>query len=700
MFVPLKMAGRDTRNRDPKARKKPQADSSSPPERSSSAPRPGPTPSHSSRRTAVLIGAALFALVIAVFLPTAHNGFVAFDDNEYVYENAHVREGLTWEGVRWAFTTLEVGGLWHPLTWLSLMLDCHWHGLNPGGHHLGSLVLHAFNTVLLFAALRRLTGATWRSAVVAALFAVHPLHVETVAWIADRKDTLSALFWMLTLLAYARYVGKAEGAGGERPAAAGLRPLASGDYWLALFFFVCGLMSKPTVMTLPVILLMLDAWPLRRLETGGATPLRARVRVLIWEKLPFLAAGFVCAIIGIQGQSAGGMLQTTIQFPFEQRLANATISYLHYLAQTVWPANLAAYYPYPKSFPVVRVFGAGLFLLGVSLAVWRTFRSRPYLALGWGWYLVALFPMIGLVQIGSYARADRYTYLPLIGIFLTMVWGAQELTRHRRHQRLISTLLAGAVLLACAVVSRRQLAFWRDSETLFRHAIESTTGNFAAHNNLGNALDRAGRFAEAGEQYRAALRIHPGFAAAHYNRANLLTREGDLPGALTHYNAAVQAKPDYAQARYNLGITLNRLGKPVEAIAQYREAVRLNPGFVEAHHSLGGALVQQGRVDEGLESLIIAVRLRPGFAHARNDLGVALALRGNDAAAETNFAELVRLEPLNADAHYNLANSLSAQGKLQAAAAEYSETLRLNPQDRNAREKLQKLQGAPPATPP
>ncbi|NOS70226.1 MAG: tetratricopeptide repeat protein [Verrucomicrobia bacterium] len=646
----------------------------------------------------ILINLLLLFLVIGVFYPSLQNGFVAFDDNVYVYENSQVRSGLTWGGVQWAFSTLDVGGLWHPLTWLSLMLDCELFGLQPGGHHLTGLLLHAINTVLLFVALRRLTSATWRSAVVAALFAVHPLHVETVAWISDRKDALGALFFMLSLIMYSRYVqvsgnvARTSEATGFQPRTTAWRPMTSGCYWLVIFFFTCGLLSKPTVMILPAILLLLDCWPLQRLESAGQGMRFEAIRLLIVEKLPLLAVGLFCALIGIYGQKKFGMLQTTAQFPLVDRIPNSVISCFQYLVQMFWPAGLAAYYPYPRSFPILPQAGMAVAELAMSLVVLKAFWRRPYLAIGWFWYLVALFPVIGLVQIGSYARADRYTYLPLIGVFLLLAWGAYDLTKRWRFQTFILSVVAGIAILSCAVLARQQLAVWQNSETLFRHAVESVPENYVAHNNLGNALVRGGRLVEAKGHFLAALKIHPAFGAAHYNLANILTGEGDLAGALTHYNTAVESQPDYADARYNLGIILTKLGKPGDAVVQFREAARLKPNFVEAHHSLGGALVQLGRTAEGIVELIEAVRLKPDFAHARNDLGIALALSRNPSGAETNFAALTRLEPLNADAHYNLANSLSEQGKFKAAASEYAEVLRLNPQDQNARNKLQKLQ--------
>ncbi len=631
------------------------------------------------------VSALLFVLVMVTFYSTVYNGFVAFDDNEYVYENPHVKGGLSWEGLRWAFTTLDVGGLWHPLTWISLMLDCQLFGLRPGGHHLTGLLLHGINTVLLFLVLRRLTGTIWRCAMVAALFAFHPLHVETVAWIADRKDTLSAAFWMLSMLVYTRYARNAA----AHPASS-LGFLGYRFYWLAIILFTCGLMSKPTVMVLPAILLLLDWWPLQRVKSERGSRIMS-IRLLFYEKIPFIALGIVCAIIGVFGQNKGGMLQTAEQFPISGRLANAVISYVHYLGQLFWPVGLSAYYPYPKIFSPAVLAVAGLIMSGLSLVALKLFHNRSYFAVGWFWYLIGLFPMIGLVQIGSYARADRYTYLPLIGMFLILVWGVCDFTKRWRFQAKILSALAVVVISCCIVLARQQLACWRTSETLFRHAVASSPDNYVAHNNLGNALVRSGGFAEARDHFRKALQIHPTFAAAHYNLANLLVREGNFSEALVHYANAVRSKPDHAESRYNYGIVLTRFGRTAEAMAQYREATRLKPDFVEAHHSLGGALVQSGQAAEGIVELLVAVRLQPDFAHARNDLGVALALGGNPAGAETNFAELVRLEPLNADGHYNLANALAAQGKNQAAIVEYAEALRLNPQDQRAYDKLKKL---------
>lgn len=642
----------------------------------------------------VLVVVALFLGTLLIYWPVHRHEFINFDDTLYVTANPHVQAGLTMDGLRWAFGNITgEGTYWHPLTWLSHMLDCQLFGLKASAHHLANALWHAVNVLLLFTVLRQMTGALWRSALVAALFSCHPLQVDSVAWVAERKNVLSTFFWMLTLLAYTRYA--------QRP---GVR-----RYLPVLGLFALGLMTKPMLVTLPLVMLLLDFWPLRRLclhrgdvpgtaagSRAGAGAVMARLAL---EKLPLFALAAASSVITFVAHERLSVLHSVGTYPLDARLANALVSYARYIGKTVWPSNLAFFYPHPGSWPAAQVLGAGLLIIVISMLAVRWAIQHPYLIVGWFWFLGTLVPVIGLIQASDQAMADRFVYVPVIGLFIAAVWGLKDLAARWPNQRRI---LVAATVLALgigAVLTSIQLQYWRNSETLFRRALAVTKGNYVAHNNLGNVLDRSGRYEEAKQHYLEALRFRPRYAEAQYNLANVLFREGNILQAVEHYSVSIRVKPDYTDAHFNLGVALVRLGRIAEAERHYREVIRFRPAFVEAHHNLGALLVQKKQLDEAILHLSEAVRLRPGFGHARNDLGIALAIQGRTAEAETQFAELVRLEPGNANARYNLANALADQGKVKEAALEYSEVLRLNPQDQKAREKLDKLRGSPTSPP-
>ena len=643
------------------------------------------------------IAILLFALVVGTFLPALRHGFVSFDDNVYVYENARVQQGLSWDNLRWAFTTLDAG-FWHPLTWLSLLLDGQLFGLRPGGYHLTSLLLHAANTVLLFVLFRRMTGATWRSALVAALFGLHPLHVEPVAWAADRKDLLCALFWMLALLMYVRYAQTAEGrrknaecriqneasrithqASRITHHASRITHHPSRYYVLALLFFACGLMSKTMVVTLPLILLLLDYWPLGRLSFpplhhSTTPPLR-----LIWEKLPFLAAAFVCGLLTLRAEKGVGALATDAALTGSERLANAALSYVRYLGQTVWPGGFAVYYPYPAEFSLWPVVGAGLLLLTISAVLLWAAARRPCLAFGWVWYVVTLLPVIGLIQVGSHSHADRYAYVPLIGVFTLLVWGAHELTRRWRYQAVISSAAAVLVISLCVVLSRHQLGYWQDSETLLRHAIAVTQDNEPMHNNLGTVLVEQGRLDEAIGQFREAIRLNPDSAGVHDNLGAALARQGKLAEAVSQLREAIRLDPACADAHNNLGAVLGRQGRLDEAIGHLQTAIKLTPGDAGAHCNLGDALASTGRLDEAIGQYQEALRLKPDDPEAHCNLGVALGRKGRLDEAIFHFRRAVQIEPKLAVAHHRLANLLLQRGQLDDALAHYQAAIDAQP---------------------
>jgi hypothetical protein len=503
---------------------------------------------------------------LAAYGPVGSAGFINLDDPQYVFDNPHVATGLRWENVAWAFTSPHVAN-WHPLTGLSHMLDCQLFGLDAGAHHWVNLVLHIANALLLFLVLRAMTGRFWPSGFVAALFALHPLHVESVAWISERKDVLSTLFWLLTTAAYVRYV----------------RQRGVGAYGLALALFALGLMAKPMLVTLPFVLLLLDYWPLRRLgaasmsEAGQAVPQRETARRLLSEKVPFFALSLASIVMTLIFQRSSDAVVPLTAMPIATRLANAAISYVTYLVQTFWPFELAVYYPLPRVTDLGRAFGAALLLVGVSAGVLRAARRRPYLTVGWLWYLGTLVPVIGLVQVGGHAMADRYTYVPLIGVFIMLAWGIPETLGKRRHGRAVIAVLSLGTLLILGAASRRQVGYWTDSERLFRHALEVTTENARAHYSLGLALAASGRTGEALDQYRETLRIERAYPAAHYQLGVLFEREGRIEEAKREYQRELKKFPGNGYAHNNLGVMLSRLGDHDASVHHLRQALRLLP---------------------------------------------------------------------------------------------------------------------------
>ncbi len=546
-----------------------------------------PTISH--REKIVLICLGLLLLVVFTFLPVLNNDFIFLDDPGYVTMNPHVQAGFTWESIKWALSTTYVGN-WHPLTWLSHMLDYQWFGLNPRGHHLTGMLFHAINTMLVFLVLEGMTGAVGRSFFVAAMFGLHPLHVESVAWVSERKDVLSTLFWLLTLLAYGHYAKRKAGELHNLPAGdPGLiLPRASGApyYWLALLFFALGLMSKPMLVTLPCVLLLLDFWPLNRFKTNG--PIK-----LVMEKTPFFLLSAAICIVTLPAQAGAGGVRTMANFPFIGRVENALISYCRYLGKLFWPVNIPFFYPHPGHWPLTAVAAAALLLLGLSAMAWVTRHNHPYLLLGWCWFTGTLVPVIGLVQVGYQSIANRYTYVPYIGLFLALAWAAQAFTKHWRHQPLVLSIVTATAILVCIPVTRTQIGYWKNSEILFQYASVVIENNWEAHARLGLVLSKEGRLDEAINQYREALRLKPDDADAHYDLANTLYRKGLWDEAVDEYREDLKLSPNDFSGHSNLGAALFQKGRIDEAIAQFQEALRLNPDYAEARKNLAGAIKVQ-----------------------------------------------------------------------------------------------------------
>ncbi len=561
----------------------------------------------------VVLPLLLVVAVLAVFWPALGHDFVNYDDDLYVTRNAWVQQGLTWASARWALTS-DAAGNWHPLTWLSHQLDWELWGPRPRGHHGTSVVLHAVNTVLLFALLDLMTASPWRSALAAGLFGLHPLHVESVAWIAERKDVLSTCLWVLTTLAYVRYT--------RRP--------GTGRYLLVALGLALGLMAKPMLVTLPCTLLLLDYWPLGRWRRAQD------LAPLVREKLPLFVLVAVSSVITWRVQSAAGAV---VPLPLVNRLGHVLVTYVAYLKKMLWPVDLAATYAHPG----VEAPGAVLFctlLLALVTAVAVVGRRRPFLLVGWLWYLGTLVPVIGLVQVGVGAMADRFTYVPLVGIFVAIAW----LVPATPAPRLVAAA-AIVVLALLAVRTRAQVHVWHDSATLFAHALAVDEANPLAHVNLAVELD------------------------AH----------GDLDGATAHLERALVLRPDMLTARIALGNNLVRKRRPEEAIAQYRAALAADPTSARALNNLGWVQLQLGRLDEAIDSLERALRVDPGLATAENDLGMARARRGENAVARGHFERAVAADPRYADAHNNLAAILLSEGRLDEAVAHAERAIAVQP---------------------
>jgi tetratricopeptide (TPR) repeat protein len=518
----------------------------------------------------------LVIVTLAVYWPVGHYPFVGYDDGFYVTENPQVAAGLSWAGVRWAFTTFHEAN-WHPLTWLSHQLDATLFGLDAGGHHRTNLLLHAGNGLLLGFLLLRLTGSLWPSTAVAALFALHPLNVESVAWVAERKNLLSTLLFLLALLAYRRYI--------RQPGAA--------NYLLVALLFALGLLAKPMLVTFPCVLLLLDWWPLGRVAGSGVPAAREDAAVeqrrwsaLVREKVPLFLLAAAASVVTLVAQRSEGAVVARESLGYGLRLANALVAYVAYLAKAIWPTELAPLYPFPTAVPAWQWGGAQLLLAGLTAAAFRLRRRAPCLLAGWLWYLGTLVPVIGLVQVGQQAMADRYAYLPFIGLFGAVAGGVAELVRGRRHRQLLAgAILAGALLLL-ALQTRHQLFFWRDTETLVRHTLAVTRDNFVMHHNLGNELERQGRFAEALAEQAAAAALRPGNAESRFFLANALYAVERYEDAVREYRIALKLKPEYPAAHNNLGAALHRLGRRDEALSHYAEALRLDPADAKARHNL------------------------------------------------------------------------------------------------------------------
>ncbi len=636
-------------------------------------------------RRPILICVLLALATLAVYWPVAQFEFVDYDDQAYVTQNNYVARGLTWEGVQHAFSD-RVLEYWQPVTLISHMVDCQLFGVTPAAPHLINLAFHLANTLLLFLLLRRMTKRDWPSAMVAALFALHPLHVESVAWIAERKDVLSTFFWCLTLWFYLNYVERKR----------------RRDYAVALLFFGLGLLSKSMVVTLPCLLLLMDFWPLNRIALLAASELPknqpafveawrntsstlriwvAQLVRLLAEKVPFFLLTLAVSFVTFHWQKTGGSFISSDSLPLYLRAANAFVSYSRYLGKTFWPTDLVMFYPHPGLWPSTRVVGAILLFAGVTWLALSQIRSRPYLTVGWLWFVGLLVPTIGLVQAGWQSLADHFTYVPLTGIFLMLVWGAAELAHRWSLPRRAYFGLAVITLGACAIVTRAQMEHWRNSYNLFSHAVASTRNNAVAEMGLGNALLKRGQRVEALQHLREAVRIYPYFTDAYVNLAGALADTGDLPAAETAYRKALSITPGNISAHFGLANILLNRGAVDDAITHYRAVLKSKPDMADVHYDLGNALMQQGLLPEARQEYEQALHLAPDLEEAHFNLGTLFARLGQPEAAEQHLLQAQRLHPKDPGILGALAFVNASAGKIKAAAGYYGQWIQLNPQD-------------------
>jgi tetratricopeptide (TPR) repeat protein len=648
------------------------------------------------------LGFLLGAVTLAVYWPVVHCAFLTYDDPVYYVDNIHVQDGLTLDGIGWAFRTGLMGN-WHPLVWLSFMLDVTLFGHGPAGPHFTNLALHVANAIMVFLLLKTLTGAKWRSFMVAGLFALHPLRVESVAWISERKDVLSAFFGLLSLIMYARYARRVAsdqpspcfGSAGKWRVTRTKSILSrftfhvSRFYWLALFFFVLGLMSKTMLVTLPFVMLLLDCWPLRRLTMDN---LRLASRRLILEKVPFFISGFCIGTATFMLHKAFGALTPLATSPISARLENALIAFACYLGRTLWPVNLALPYPRVEHWPLVVVLLSGLVVMGICFAAVWWGRKQPHIFVGWFWFLGMLLPVSGIIQWGEQSMADRFTYLPSIGLFILLVWIVAGNLQEWQLPKIAVGAGLVAVLVACAVCTRHQLACWRNSETLFRHSISVTENNYVAYCNLGMSAVNQERWDEAAEYFADALLAKTNYTPALDNFGVTLFQNGRVAEAAVCIQKAIKLDPYDASEYFNLGQVRVAQGRMDEAVDNFETALRLDPDHLKARKNLAAILIRMGKTDDALQHLGLILKRQPHDAETLSNLGSALAMKGELGHATIYFREAVRCSPGVPDMHFNLGNVLLAQHLTEEAILQYQEALRLRPGYVEAERQLRALE--------
>ncbi|MGD0276528.1 MAG: tetratricopeptide repeat protein [Syntrophales bacterium] len=619
------------------------------------------------KRREVIVLLLLIAMTLFVYWPVQHFGFMDFDDNLYVTDNSRTREGLSWDNVLWAFQDVHTG-YWQPLTWLSLMLDYEFYGLHPSGYHWTNLNFHLLNIILLFFLLKRMTRETWKVVFVTGLFALHPINVESVAWVAERKNVLSTFFCFLTLYFYILYT--------ERRNAV--------RYFMVVILFVFGLLSKPMLVTLPVLLILMDYWPLRRFQMHDA----CRLSSLTLEKVPLFLLSLASGMWTFHAAKKMGAVMSVEKIDVGSRLANAVMSYTKYVGKLFSPFDLAAFYPYPVSFTFWPVFMAALFLLFVTCVVMVLIRRSPYLFSGWAWYLVVLFPVIGIIQAGEQAMADRYAYLSFIGIFVMLSWGVADWLGSWKYRGKILSVLFIILMTSLLLATTTQLKYWRSTDELFKHAIQVTSNNILAYNARGNTLASQGKLVEAVEIYQDALRIRPDYVSAHNNLGLALAGLGRLNEAILHYTEAIRLQPDYVKAYNNLGMAVEQQGNIGEAEKLYHKALVISPDYASAHNNLGVLLAKQGRVAEAVEQFNHSLSIDPDDITVLNNMGTVLVNQGKPDLAVDYFMKALKLDPEDPALHNYLGIALASKGEFNEALRQFVLALQLNPQYEEARRNL------------
>ena len=625
-----------------------------------------------------IVGLFLVVSTLLIYWQVEQFDFLNYDDGAYVTDNGYVRDGLTVQGLVWAFTEFHESN-WHPVTWLSHMLDVQLFGLDPGAHHLVNLLFHIVNALLLFHILRQMTGTLWRSAVVATLFALHPLHVESVAWIAERKDVLSALFWLLSTFFYYQYVKKP----------------SSLAYFLVFATMALGLMSKPMVVTLPFVLLLLDFWPLARPESRllqsriNAHSIRA-AWPLVREKIPLFALSAFSCLMTFYVQNRGGAVASMEFLDMGGRIANATISYWMYILKMLLPVDLAVYYPYPDSMPLLKSSIAALVLVGISYVAFRARKKYPYLTVGWFCYLGTLVPVIGLVQVGSQAMADRYTYIPLIGLFIIVAWGAADMVAKFPGSRVWVMLVTAILLPLVMAVTAVQIGYWRDSAALFEHALAVTPDNALARNNLGQALAQKGQTSAAIEHFQKALQFKADQGVVQVNLGNALVEQGQIEKAISHYRVALRTRQTADIAHNRMGLAFEKMGNNDQAVYHYQQALRLNPEFGEAQYNLGTLYFNAGAFENAINPYREVLRLNPLSVETLNSLGLAYEKSGSRDWAIKHYRQALKIDPDFARAHGNLGVAYFRDGQLEQAIEHLERAVELDPDYELAKQNLVK----------
>jgi Flp pilus assembly protein TadD len=580
----------------------------------------------------ILLGLAV--VTFGIYAQVIGHRFITFDDPTYIQENPMVNRGVTLAGLAWAFTTFHQAN-WHPLTWIAHMIDSQLFGVIAGGHLVVNALIHAANTLLVFWFLLRTTHARWSSALVAALFALHPLHVESIAWASERKDTLSTFFGLLSLIAYTRYA--------EAPS---IRRYA----WVAIMLAL-GLLAKPMLVTWPFVMLLLDYWPLRRFDITSRREVATKLWPLLREKIPLFALVAASAVVTSVAQSHGGGVRTFTEFPIALRLSNALVSYAKYLLLAFWPNDLAVFYPFPKAgIPAWQIIGAALLLISITSLFFSQRNIRPYLIVGWLWFLGTLVPVIGLVQVGAQSMADRYFYIPSIGLFIASVFGLSDIAERQRVAPWVSAAVASGILLALATLTNAQVHRWTDSFTLFQHALAVTPPNYTIETSLGVALGKNNRYDDAEAHFQKALKIRPDFYDALFNMGATRFYQGRLPEAVEYYHAAIHSQPGAPEAHMQLALVLWNQNRSEAACDEMRRASQLAPKDAAIRSDLGLALARLGRIPEAIDQLHEALRLNPHSAEAHNNLGLALLASGRTRESIPEFVAALRLKPELRDA--------------------------------------------------